>query len=195
VHRGGARGAHLAERALGQGNKFFVAHGRVGGQGEALPAASTFTPSCAGPRQTLPAMTRRGSQGKRALLSSVVNTVVDGAGPVGEAAGAPEAVSGTGWTCPKDRWPAARPLGPDPPPGRELRELFNTSPFHCCAEARRRLAVVEPPADRGAIWNEERSQQEAGLTLKVEAPGIEFGSLGSRWALGEPISGHRGHSR
>jgi len=47
-------------------------------QGMAHPFASTFTRSWPGPRQTLPTMTRRGSQGYLARLSSKMNTVGEG---------------------------------------------------------------------------------------------------------------------
>jgi hypothetical protein len=55
----------------------------LGGHGFPSPLPSTFTRSFAGPRQTLPAMTRRGSHGQRDRLSSVVKTAGDVASPFG----------------------------------------------------------------------------------------------------------------
>ena len=55
----------------------------LGGHGFPSPLLSTFTRSFAGPRQTLPAMTRRGSHGQRDRLSSVVKTAGEVASPFG----------------------------------------------------------------------------------------------------------------
>ncbi len=73
----------------------------------ASPLASTLTFTCPGPRQTLPAMTRAGTQGKRARVASVVKTAGEATGASGTAAGTPSSVTGTGagrcWAGP--RWP------------------------------------------------------------------------------------------
>jgi len=56
--------------------------------GSARPPRSTLTRSCDGPRHTLPAMTRAGSQGNRSLLSAMTRTTGD------KDVGAPDTAAG-----------------------------------------------------------------------------------------------------
>ncbi len=80
--------------------------------GWAWPPSSTCTRVFPGPRQTLPAMTRGGSHGYRARLSSDTNTAVDGGGSSGTAAGNPSGV-------------------------RMMRGCLRASPFGPCGPRRR----------------------------------------------------------
>ncbi len=70
-----------------------------------------------------------------------------------------------------------------------------------CAKCTKRVAGTfaslreRPGAESRRPWYTARKNPAARLGCEVEAPGIEFRSLGARWALREPISGHRGRSR